>query len=105
MQDYSNRQGRSEGGPGVPVTPLPSVSLSVKQITYNIPWRKRHDDNVWHSVTPPPPHPTFEKSWLRPWIGRFKKYHITLLYASSALIRGIYSSLLFIMAQWYSEYA
>ena len=25
--------------------------------------RKRHDDNVWHSVTPPPP---FEKSWLCP---------------------------------------
>ena len=32
---------------------------------YNIAWRKRHDDTIWHSVTPPPP--PFEKYWLRPW--------------------------------------
>ena len=38
------------GGPGVPVTPL--CKPFFKQTTYNIPWRKRHDDNVWHSVTP-----------------------------------------------------
>ena len=31
--------------------------------SYNIPWRKRHDDIVLPSVNPPPP---FEKSWLRP---------------------------------------
>ena len=32
------------GGPGVPVSPL--CKPFFKQTTYNIPWRKRHDDNV-----------------------------------------------------------
>ena len=32
------------GRPGVPVTPLCQPFL--KQTTYNIPWRKRHDDIV-----------------------------------------------------------
>ena len=39
-------QGRGEGGPGVPVTPPPLCKPFFKQTTYNIPWRKRHDDNV-----------------------------------------------------------
>ena len=54
-------QGRSQGGPGVPVTP-PCASL-FNQTTYNR-WRKCHDDtsaivtiwwvpSLWHSVTRP----------------------------------------------------
>ena len=50
------KQGRSEGGPGVPVTP--PCKPFFKQ-NYNIPWRKRHDDNVWHSVTSPLKHPGY----------------------------------------------
>ena len=43
--------------PGAPVTPPPLWKLFFKQTTYNIPWRKCHDDIVWHSVTPPRPPP------------------------------------------------
>ena len=41
------KQGRSEGDSGVPVTPPPPLCKPFfKQTTYNILWRKRHDDNV-----------------------------------------------------------
>ena len=44
--DFSRLKGRSEGGTGVPVTPLCKRFFFFKKITHNIPWRKRHDDNV-----------------------------------------------------------
>ena len=48
--DFSRLQGRSEGGPGVPVTPPPPLCkrffFFFKKTTHNIAWRKRHDDNV-----------------------------------------------------------
>ena len=56
-------KGVARGVLGCPWPPPPLCKpFFLKQTTYNILWRKRHDENVWHSVTPPP----FEKSWLRP---------------------------------------
>ena len=37
-------KGVARGGPEVPVNPL--CKPFFKKTTYNIPWRKRHDDNV-----------------------------------------------------------
>ena len=53
---YSTKQckGVARGVLGCPWPPPPFKPF-FKQTTYNIPWRKRHDNNVWHSVTPPPP--------------------------------------------------
>ena len=46
--------GVARGAPGVPV-----------KTTYNIPWQKRHDDNVWHSVTTPLKNPGYAPAcWL-----------------------------------------
>ena len=41
---YLSTKGVARGGPGVPVTLL--CKHFFKQTTYNIPWRKRHDDIV-----------------------------------------------------------
>ena len=40
----TSAQGRSQGGPGVPVTP-PLLQAFFNQTTYNR-WRKCHDDNL-----------------------------------------------------------
>ena len=46
-------KGAARGVLGRPWPPL--CKPFSEKTTYNIPWRKRNDDNVWHSVTPPPP--------------------------------------------------
>ena len=56
----SSTQGRSEGGPGVPVTPL---QYSVAKT----PWRK-----CLTQCDPPPP--PLWKSWLRPWFNIYTVY-------------------------------
>ena len=74
-------QGRSQGGPGVPVTPLPFCKpFLTKQPTTSETChiKTKHgvevDMTIWWQSTlnltqcdPPPP--PFEKSWLRPWMG------------------------------------
>ena len=42
---FPDCKGVARGGPGVSVTPPPFVNVFLKK-KHNIPWRKRHDDNV-----------------------------------------------------------
>ena len=65
-------KGVSRGGPGVPVTPSPLCKPFFKQTTYNIPWRKRHDDIVLPSVTTPLKNPGYAPeglTWSNPLSG------------------------------------